>query len=216
MSEDAGQADLAAKYDRIAEKYAAAFFDELTRKPFDRALLDRFAVAVAGRGRVCDLGCGPGHVGRYLAERGVEVFGLDLSPCMVELARRLNPAISFECGDMLALSLADASLAGIVAFYSLIHLERDAVTRALREMTRVLSPGGRMLIAFHGGVGQVHAEEWFGEKISMRATLFEPNEMREWLQATGLAVDEVAARDPYEFEYPTRRVYASGTKLRSG
>src|SRR5439155_15857605 len=91
VSEDTGQTALAAKYDRVAEKYAAAFFDELERKPFDRALLDRFAAAVAGRGRVCDVGCGPGHVGRYLAARGVEVFGLDLSPRMVELARRLNP-----------------------------------------------------------------------------------------------------------------------------
>ena len=71
MTEDAGQTALAAKYDRVAEKYAAAFFDELERKPFDRALLDRFAAAVAGRGRVCDVGCGPGHVGRYLAARGV-------------------------------------------------------------------------------------------------------------------------------------------------
>jgi len=71
VTEDAGQAGLAAKYDRVAEKYAAAFFDELERKPFDRALLDRFAAAAAGRGRVCDVGCGPGHVGRYLAARGV-------------------------------------------------------------------------------------------------------------------------------------------------
>src|SRR5206468_4038248 len=143
VSEDAGQADLAAKYDRIAEKYAAAFFDELEKKPFDRARLDRFAAAVAGRGRVGDVGCGPGHVGRYLAARGVDVFGLDLSPRMVELARRRNPGIPFEQGDMLALALADASLAGIVAFYSLIHLARDTVARALGELTRVLVPGGR-------------------------------------------------------------------------
>src|SRR5439155_1024284 len=115
-----------------------------------------------------------GHVGRYLAARGVDVFGLDLSPRMVELARRRNPGIPFEQGDMLALALADASLAGIVAFYSLIHLARDTVARALGELTRVLAPGGRMLIAFHGGSGQVHAEDGFGEKISMRATLFDP------------------------------------------
>jgi len=212
VSEDAGQAGLAAKYDRVAEKYAAAFFDELERKPFDRALLDRFAAAVAGRGRVCDVGCGPGHVGRYLAARGVEVFGLDLSPRMVELARRLNPGIRFELGDVLGLALPEASLAGIVAFYSLIHLDRRVVTRALGEMTRVMAPGGLMLIAFHGGSGQLHAEDWFGEKISISATLFEPDEMRGYMEATGLAVDDVTARDPYDFEYPTRRVYAAATK----
>jgi SAM-dependent methyltransferase len=212
VSAHSGQAGLAAKYDRIAEKYAAAFFDELDKKPFDRALLDRFAAAVAGRGRVCDVGCGPGHVGRYLAARGVDVFGLDLSPRMVELARRLNPGLGFEQGDVLALALSDASLAGIAAFYSLIHLARDTVARALGELTRVLAPGGRLLIAFHGGSGEVHAEEWFGEKISMRATLFEPDEMRGAMEAAGLVVDAVTARDPYDFEYPTRRVYAVAMK----
>jgi SAM-dependent methyltransferase len=175
-------------------------------------LLDRFAAAVAGRGRVCDVGCGPGHVGRYLATRGVEVFGIDLSPRMVELARRLTPGIPFEQGDMLALALPDAALAGVAAFYSLIHLERHVVARALGELTRVLVPGGRMLIAFHGGSGLVHAEEWFGEKISISATLFEPDEMRGYMEAVGLRVDEVTAREPYDFEYPTRRVYTAATR----
>jgi trans-aconitate methyltransferase len=117
-------------YDRVAGAYAERYFTELERKPFDRELLDRFAADLCGRGPVCDLGCGPGHVGRYLAERGVEVFGVDLSPGMVALARQLNPGLRFERGDMLALALSDASLAGLVAFYSLIHLERGAAPRS--------------------------------------------------------------------------------------
>src|SRR5439155_313770 len=74
--------DLAGTYDRVAAPYGEQFFDELARKPFDRELLDRFAARLSGRGLVCDVGCGPGHVGRYLAERGVDVFGLDLSTDM--------------------------------------------------------------------------------------------------------------------------------------
>src|SRR2546425_7075618 len=90
-------------------------------------------------------------------------------------------------------------------------------TRALEEMTRVMAPGGLMLIAFHGGSGQVHAEDWFDEKLSISATLFEPDEMRGYMEAAGLAVDDISARDPYDFEYPTRRVYAAATKrYRSG
>ena len=178
-------------YDRIAEKYAAAF---------------------AGRGRVCDGGCGPGHVGGYLAARGVDVFGLDLSPRMVELARRLNPGIPFELGDMLALALPDTSLAGIAAFYSLIHLARDTVARALGELgarpgpgrpdadrvPRGLGPGPRGGLVRREGLDARHA--------------LRPDEMRGYLEAAGFAVDDVTARDPYDFEYPTRRVYAVATK----
>ena len=53
----------------------------------DRQLLDRFAASVQDRGPVCDLGCGPGHVARYLSERKVQVCGVDLSPEMVKRAR---------------------------------------------------------------------------------------------------------------------------------
>ncbi len=204
--------DLAATYDRVARAYAEQFFTELDRKPFDRELLDRFAAILKDRGRVCDVGCGPGHVGRYLADRGVDVFGLDLSPGMVALARDLNPGMRFEQGDMLALHLPDGALAGIVAFYSLIHLERVAAARALAEMARVLIPGGALLLAFHGGEGEVHAEDWFGQGVSIDATLFQPAEMATYMEQAGFRIEEVVTREPYEFEYPSRRVYARGTK----
>jgi SAM-dependent methyltransferase len=204
--------DLAGTYDRVAEPYGAQFFDELARKPFDRDLLDRFAARLSGRGRVCDVGCGPGHVGRYLAERGVDVFGLDLSPAMVALARRLNPAMRFEQGDLRALVLPDASLAGIVAFYSLIHLERSEVVAALIELARVLIPGSLILIAVHGGEGEVHADDWFGRGVSINATLYQPAEIGASMERAGLEVETIATRAPYAFEYPTTRVYAAGVK----
>jgi len=204
--------DLAETYDRVAEPYGEQFFDELARKPFDRELLDRFAARVTGRGRVCDVGCGPGHVGRYLAERGVDVFGLDLSAGMVALARALNPTMRFEQGDLRALALPDASLAGIVRFYSLIHLERSALVSALTELARVLVPGGPILIAFHGGDGEVHADDWFGRGVSIDATLHQPHDMATAMERAGFDVEAITTRAPYEFEYQTTRVYAAGVK----
>jgi len=199
-------------YDRVARAYAERYFTELERKPFDRELLDRFAADLRGRGPVCDLGCGPGHVGRYLAERGVEVIGVDLSPGMVALARQLNPGLRFERGDMLALALSDASLAGLVAFYSLIHLERGAAPLALAELARVLAPGGAALLAFHGGEGEVHADDWLGQGVSVDATLFSPEEMARLMRDAGLTVAEILTRPPYDFEYPSLRVYARAVK----
>src|SRR5208283_1128858 len=67
-------------YDRLAEEYARRIFNELQHKPLDRELLDRFAAALAGRGDICDMGCGPGHVTRYLRDAGATVFGLDFFP----------------------------------------------------------------------------------------------------------------------------------------
>ena len=82
--------DVAASYDHVAELYAAAFFEELARKPFDRVLLDSFAESVRGRGQTCDLGCGPGHVARYLHERGVGLGAVVASPIQ-RVRRRTRP-----------------------------------------------------------------------------------------------------------------------------
>src|SRR5216683_6059414 len=109
-------------YDRLADEYTRRIASELQHKPFDRELLDRFAGAVAGRGDVCDMGCGPGHVSRYLYDAGATVSGLDLSPRMIEQARQLNPGISFHEGNMMSLDMKDATLAGIIAFYAIVNI----------------------------------------------------------------------------------------------
>ena len=105
----------------LAGAVSRHLYDELQHKPFDRELLDRFAERVRGKGLVCDLGCGPGQVARYLQEKKVEVCGIDLSSGMVDKARRLNPSTQFDQGDMRALEIADESWAGITAFYAIVN-----------------------------------------------------------------------------------------------
>jgi SAM-dependent methyltransferase len=196
-------------YDGVADEYARRIAGELRHKPFDRALLDRFAADVAGRGQVCDLGCGPGHVARYLRDAGAEVVGIDLSPRMLEEAGRLNPDIAFREGDMLALDLPSASLAGIAAFYAIVNLPMHALARAFREMARVLRAGGRLLLAFHAGSRAVRESELWGRPVAMDFFFFEPGAIRASLEAAGFVVDEVLEREPYapEVEYQSRRAY---------
>jgi SAM-dependent methyltransferase len=122
-------------YDRLAEEYARRIFDELQHKPLDRELLDRFAAEVRGLGEICDMGCGPGHVARYLRDAGATVFGLDLSPGMLEQARSLNPGIPFREGNMLALDLPDGALAGIAAFYAIVNGIADPGLRGTAKST---------------------------------------------------------------------------------
>ena len=140
--------------DRIADEYARRLFHELDQKPLDRELLNRFAnlTAHAGtaasahpatvasalqfRAQLCDMGCGPGQIARYLHDRGCDAFGLDLSPKMIGTARRLNPGIPFRVGNLLALQLPDDSLAGIAAFYAIVNIPKSYLPLVFREMLR--------------------------------------------------------------------------------
>jgi ubiquinone/menaquinone biosynthesis C-methylase UbiE len=194
-------------YDRIADEYARRIFNELDHKPLDRELLTRFAAQIAGRGEVCDMGCGPGHVARYLHSAGAAVFGLDLSSSMVQQARQLNPGISFREGNMLALDLPDASLAGIASFYSIVNIPEASLPSVFREMARVLQPDGLLLLAFHVGNETLHPVELWGRPIAMDFFFFQPSSIALQLEAAGFEVEETIEREPYapEFEHPSRR-----------
>jgi SAM-dependent methyltransferase len=203
--------DLRDGYDRVANEYVERIFNELENKPLDRQLLDRFAESV--QGLACDLGCGPGHIARYLRERGADVCGIDLSPEMIEQARRLNPGIDFKQGNMLSLDIADEALGGIAAFYSIIHVPRAEVVQALGEMKRVLRPGGLLLLSFHVGEEMLHVDELWGEKVSLDFIFFRPDEMEGYMKSAGFEVEEVVERPPYEnVEYQSRRAYVFARK----
>lgn len=200
---------LQSSYDRVAENYAEEFRDELSKKPFDRKMLDWLAEKVGTRGTICDMGCGPGQIAGYLHQRGVKACGVDLSAGMVEHARSLHPEIPFQQGNMLALSeVADNSYGGVAAFYSLIHIPRLEVVKALQELRRVLMPGGILLVTFHLGKEFVHRDEWWGKEVSIDFLFFERDEMKGFLTEAGFELQEVIERDPYPgFEYQSRRAY---------
>src|SRR5271169_6824007 len=101
--------EVQSSYDKVADEYARHIYDELQHKPLVCRLLDRFAESVRNAGLVCDLGCGPAHIARYLLDHGIQVCGMDLSQGMIEQAQRLNPGIEFTQGDMRALPVRDNS-----------------------------------------------------------------------------------------------------------
>jgi SAM-dependent methyltransferase len=195
-------------YDAVAREYAERFADELAHKPLDRELLGRFANEVRGQGQVYDLGCGPGQTTAFLHGCGVQVRGLDLSPNSLQEARQRHRGVEFESGDMLALPLVKASLAGLIAFYSIVHFSPADLRRALAEMHRVLRPGGRLLLAFHIGEGSIHVEEFLGHSVALDFVLFTPQGVTGELIRAGFEEVEVVERDPYpDVEYPSRRAY---------
>ena len=166
-----------------------------------------------GRGPVCEIGCGPGQVARYLRDRNIDVCGLDLSPQMVAEAGKKSPDIPFRVGDMRALDDTDGFYAGIVAFYSLIHIPRAEMPETLREIRRVLRAAGKLLVAFHVGDETVHLEEWWGQVVSADFHFFQIEEMRSWLKEAGFHVEEAIERPPYpELEHPSHRAYILARK----
>jgi SAM-dependent methyltransferase len=178
--------DVERSYDRVAAEYARRIFGELEHKPLDSELLDRFAAQVHGLGPVCDLGCGPGQVARYLHGRGVPIIGLDLSSEMLDQARRLYPDIEFRQGNMLSLEIEDGTWAGIVSFYSIIHLSRSELGAALAEVKRVLRPGGLLLLAFHVGDEPIHLDEWWGQEVTPDFHFFRFEEVADSLKSSGI------------------------------
>lgn len=203
------ESDPRASYDAVSDEYARRFQSELDHKPFDRELLDRFADRVRELGRVADVGCGPGHIGRYLNDQGVQVVGVDLSSGMVEEARRLHPRIEFAQGDMRSLPADDAEWAAIVAFYSIIHIPRANVVEVLREFRRALRPEGVLLLSFHIGDELVHLDEWWDRKVSVDFFFFQTEEMCGYLEQAGFEVEQSLERDSYgeDVEAATRRCY---------
>ena len=133
--------------------------------------------------------------------------GVDISPGSVAVARRCQPGLTFRVADMCDLPADAASLAGIVAFYSIIHLPRPRIPAALAEFRRVLRPGAGLLTAMHGGGGETGSDAAFGLPVQIRATLVTLDEIAGMAESAGLAIRERHERAPYPGEYPSPRLY---------
>ena len=159
--------EVQSSYDRVADEYARHIYDELRHKPMDRQLLDRFADRVRGTGIVCDLGCGPGQVARYLSERKVQICG------------------------------------------AIVNLKPTDLVKAMREMHRVLQPGGWLLMSFHIGEEFEHVDDLWDCHVSLDFYFYRPEQVIPDLRSAGFAIEEVIERDPYppEVEYQSRRAY---------
>jgi len=193
VSVDNWLADIRTSYDTVAVSYAAKMVDSIAAAPDVRAALARFADLVrdAGGGPVLDIGCGPGHVTAHLHALGVDAAGVDLSPGMVDVARRDHPHLRFSVGSMTALDVADASVTGLLAFWSLIHVPDDAVPTVFAEFRRVLRPGGPLLVGFHAGTGsRLKTEGYGGHPMKVYVHRRQPDQVARWLRDAGFTITD--------------------------
>src|SRR5688572_28337073 len=144
-------------YNATAESYAATRIDELSKKRLDRLLLKEFARLNKDLGTCADFGCGPGQTTKFLFDSGVkDIIGIDISPGMVNVARKMFPHIKFETGDLLAIPYQADYFASAVAFYAIVHFDYDQIAKAFKEVNCVLNKEAHFLFSFHVGEETVH------------------------------------------------------------
>lgn len=204
---------IAGTYNAVAMEYAEHFHGEHQKKPLDREILSRFYQMVRGRKPIWDFGCGPGYTTLYLWNLGIEVSGLDLSGKMVERARIMHPDIIFQKGNILDLEFESGSIAGIVAFYAIVHFSQAQVKKAFHEIFRVLEPGGIFLFTFHIGDGKIHLEEFLGKAVEIDFMFFDPAFILSSIKNAGFEDVEITERAPYPgIEYQSSRAYVFAAK----
>lgn len=200
-------------YDADAPGYAEQVRGLLESHPFIRASLGLFADLVrdSGGGPVADVGCGPGYVTRHLSDLGVDTFGIDLSPEMIAIARRDHPDLRFEVGTMTDLDLADHSVAGVLAFWSVIHVPDDAVPGVFEQFRRVLRPGAPLLVGFHVGDRTIRSTKGYtGRAIGVDSHRRRPDQVSRWLRDAGFTIDGELLMRPYD-DVPGAIVFATSS-----
>lgn len=183
-------------YDELAPTYAAHFPSTEPEAPLDLAMVDAFVAALTAEDdtsaeapRVLDAGCGTGRMSRYLADRGCDVEGVDLSPGMVEQARRAQPDLTFEVAPLTEVPHEDNTFDGVMLWYSTIHTPPTGQPAIHEEAVRVLRPGGHLLVAFQSGQGIRDLSAGyarFGHHLELERHLFTADQVAGWARDAGL------------------------------
>jgi ubiquinone/menaquinone biosynthesis C-methylase UbiE len=140
-------------YSSMSERYIDVCGSISQEHEADIALVQRSLTGLDGR--VLDLGCGPGHWTGHLHSLGADITGIDLVPEFIAHARANHPEIEFRVGSMTEVDTPEHSVAGVLSWYSTIHLPPAELEHVLREFRRLLQPSGMLVIGFfdsHDGV----------------------------------------------------------------
>jgi SAM-dependent methyltransferase len=201
-SESDHLASTRAVYDHATDQYVDAVGTTVSPRfeaPLDRAVLDVFAESVreVGSGTVLDAGCGPGRVAAYLAERGLDARGVDISAAMIEAARAAHPHLRFDEGRLTTLPVADRSMRGVVYWYSIIATPPDDLAPVWAELHRVLDDDGRVLVAFQAGQGEPFTRpDAFGSGAELTLYRHAVADVSASLRACGFEVRAQVQREP--------------------
>lgn len=201
-------------YDAVAASYADHRVDELQDQPFECWLLDRVVAHTEGR-PVVEVGSGPGHITAYLTAGGADATGIDISPAMVDEARRRFPDSHFEVGDLRRLSrpAMSSAWAAVLGWYSLSHLAASELPDAVQALVRPLAPDGWLVLGLQAGANVQHLDDWFDHEVDLDFVSHEPSQVVEVVEAAGLVDVEWYVRGPVAARNETsQRLYVLGRR----
>ncbi|WP_155387997.1 class I SAM-dependent methyltransferase [Catellatospora paridis] len=138
-------------YASVADLYISLFGTIEQVPADDLAFIERHLSIRPGA--VLDLGCGPGHITGHLRSLGVDATGIDPVTHFIAHAKATHPDGSYRLGSMNSLDVGDGAIAGILAWYSLIHLPPPDLDVVLATFRKMMAPGGTLVVGF------VHGEE---------------------------------------------------------
>ncbi len=175
-----------------------------TEGPVDRSLLAAFAELVGRQDvkLVADVGCGPGRVAEFLASRGLDVIGVDVSAALLSIARAAHPSIEFRLGQLDALPFDAGVLAGAVCWYSIIYTPPERLDASIVELARVLLPGGFLLLAFQTEGAPVRRRDAVGTALSLTSYRHSVREVAARLIGAGFEIYATVLRAP-DLEHET-------------
>ena len=142
--------------DDVSKAYSSPIFDAeamlgttVSADDPDRSLIEPWARGIDGG--ILDVGAGTGRWAGHLAGLGHEVEGVEPATRLVELARRTHPSVTFHHGAIADLADCPKRWAGLLAWYSLIHMGPDQLPDALASLRTAVEDGGGLLMSFFSG-----------------------------------------------------------------
>jgi len=172
-------------YEKIAGKYAQQYFDDMADVPY----IDKFLEKLPVKGKILDVGSGPGQFAKHMTEKGFEVIGVDFSKEMVEIAKSKVPNVEFRHMDMRELDFTDNSFDGVFSAYSLIHIPSEEVSATLLGFHRVLKAGGYVEIAVQKGEADKIIDEPFMPSEKMFFNFFTEERITNYLKEVGFTIE---------------------------
>ena len=195
-------------YNEAAHMYAESFYHELYDKPLDVKLLDLFCERINPGLPVAEIGCGPGEISAYLKYKGLNMIGIDISTEMIQIAKKLNPAITFQTGDVFNLDFKDNSFAGVLAPFLFVNHESKEIRKGIQQIHRVLVPNGLFYLSFHTGGDRIMVEDFLVEQNPLEFVFLDIDEVSEIIANNGFEVIESIVRSPYKnVEHQNKRAY---------
>jgi ubiquinone/menaquinone biosynthesis C-methylase UbiE len=201
------QTDVLHCYNTVATRYAATYYHQFQHKHLEKIVLKAFVKENFQKGTMIDFGCGPGDTTAFVNELGLnEIWGTDLSPAMIDEAKKINPQITYQTADMLRLPFQDEQFGSAIAFYAIVHFDAEQLKQAMAEIWRVLKSKGHFLLTFHIGNEQFHHEAFLDLPAPIDFYFWEVETVLNISKAAGFFIIDAIERQPYAgIEYPSKR-----------